>query len=142
MGGLTRDQILASTALSSEVVEVPEWGGQVTVREMTVAEQEHYGELMKGPDGKIDLADYRPKLLRCTVCDATGALLFRDEDLEALGHLSAAVTDRVWEVAARLNNLRPGELEALGKELASPREGSSSVSPPSSDEPSPKSSEG
>lgn len=133
---LTREQILGATALRSEVVEIPEWGGVVRVREMTAGEQEAYTALLKDEKGGLDLRDYRAKLLSCTVCDGSGALLFTPGDVAALSGLAADPLERLWKAAARLSHLVPGDLEALGKGLAAPSGASSSVSPSSSGEPS------
>lgn len=139
---LNRDQILGALALKSEDVEVPELGGVVRVREMTAGEQEVYATLVQAENGGVDLRNYRAKLISCCACDASGNLLFAPGDVEALTRLAAEPIDRVWTAAARLNKLLSGDMEALGKALAARGGASSSASPSSSAEPSPKSNEG
>ena len=41
---LSRDEILAASDLTKELVEVPEWGGSVYVRAMTGTERDSYEE--------------------------------------------------------------------------------------------------
>lgn len=138
---LTRDQFLGGVALGHEDVEVPELGGAVRVREMTVGEQEAYTRLI-APDGAtLDLDNFQAKLVTCTLCDESGALLLTPGDVEAVSRLSAVVVGRIWEAARRVNHIDAAAVEELGKGLAARRGGSSSVSPSSSDAPSPNSSE-
>ena len=137
---LTRDQFLAGPVLAHEDVEVPELGGTVRVREMTAGEQQAYIRLIS-PDGSgVDLDNFQAKLITCTLCNESGALLLAPGDVGAVAALSAAVVDRVWEAARRVNRIDVDGLEALGKARSAPSGGSSSASPSSSDAPSESSS--
>ena len=100
---LTREQILGSNDLPSETVDVPEWGGQVSVRTMTGIDRDAFETTLVGKEGKLD--NVRARLVALTVCDKSGARLFGDEDVAALGGKSAKALDRVFSVAQRLNGI-------------------------------------
>jgi hypothetical protein len=55
----------------------------------------------------------RAKLVARTVVDADGEPVFSQQDVAALGELSAAALDRVFEVASRLSGLNEKDLEEM-----------------------------
>ena len=138
MGALTREAILAAQDLPSKPVDVPEWGGQVFVRSMTGAERDQYEQAMiasRGPDGKINIANVRARLVAFCAVDENGKRLFADADLEALGAKSAAALDRVFAAASALNGIGQQDVEALGEPSAAAGAASTSSSPSSSEKP-------
>ncbi len=113
---LTREAILARRKLRAELVEVPEWQGSVYVRELTAAERDHWeGKLvnLKGKVATVTFDNARAALAAATVVDAEGSRLFTVEDVEALGQLSGAALNRVYEVAARLSGITEEDIEEL-----------------------------
>ena len=115
---LSREAILRATDLKSERVEVPEWGGCVTVRSMTGFERDAFEASLfdgKGASRKEKLANLRARLVAFCVVDAEGKRIFSDSDAEALGRKSAAALDRVFAVAQRLNGLGHTQVEELAK---------------------------
>lgn len=115
---LTRSEILAQVALPSEVVEVPEWGGSVCVRGMTGTQRDGFEASvvsMKGKDTSVNLVNIRAKLCAQCVVGEDGKRLFEDGDVMALGELSAAALDRVFEVAQRLSGLSKTDVDTLVK---------------------------
>jgi hypothetical protein len=112
--GLTKDQILAADDLGLFKVAVPEWGGDVFVRVMTVGERDAYeNEWMRKKDTGVD--DFRTKfLVRCLV-DASGNRLFDNGDVQKLAAKSAKVMNRLWQAAMEHNNLSDADVEELAK---------------------------
>jgi len=112
--GLTKDQILAANDLGLFKVSVPEWGGDVFVRVMTVGERDAYeNEWMRKKDTGVD--DFRTKfLVRCLV-DADGNRLFDNGDVQKLAAKSAKVMNRLWQAAMEHNNLSDSDVEELAK---------------------------
>lgn len=106
---LTRDQILAATTLKTEVVEVPEWGGDVLVSAMTGTARDAWEQSIVSKGGGIE--NVRAKLVAATLVDTDGMPLFTAKDIAALGRLSSAALDRVAKVAQRLNGLTADDLE-------------------------------
>ena len=144
MAHLSRDAILAAKSLRTEEVKVPEWGGTVLVRELSGRERDEWEAsltVMRGKQMVPDVANIRAKLAARTIVGDDGEPVFTQQDVAALGELSAAALDRVFDVASRLSGLNPEDVEAMTKNSgAAPGGGSSSASPATSAAPSPNSS--
>jgi hypothetical protein len=113
---LNREMILARKKLKTEVVNVPEWGGTVTVREMTGVERDEFETMIIAAGGVENpgaVRGLRAKTVALTAIDAEGNRLFTEDDAEALGQLSAAALNRVFEVSSRLSGLGADGIEGL-----------------------------
>lgn len=94
---LSKSEILGALDLPTERVEVPEWGGAIFIRPLTAAEQDR---LQRDPN----IAENVNARLACLcIVDETGAQLFTEDDVEALGKKSAAAMARVVQAMARVN---------------------------------------
>src|SRR6266704_523960 len=141
---LTRDAILAAAALKTEEVDGPGWGGVVLVRELRGRERDEWEASLAVQRGKQmvpDVANMRAKLVARSVVGADLEPVFSQRDVAALGELSAAALNRVFEVASRLSGLDEKDLEEMtgNSGAAGPGGGSSSPSPVTSAAPSPSS---
>jgi hypothetical protein len=114
MPSLTKDQILAADDLGLLKLMVPEWGGDVYIRVMTVGERDAYeNEWQRKKETGVD--DFRTKfLVRCLV-DEKGMRLFDNADVARLSQKSARVMNRVWLAAMEHNNLSDQSIEELAK---------------------------
>jgi hypothetical protein len=114
MPSLTKDQILAADDLGLLKLTVPEWGGDVYIRVMTVGERDAYeNEWQRKKETGVD--DFRTKfLVRCLV-DEKGMRLFDNADVTRLSQKSARVMNRVWLAAMEHNNLSDQSIEELAK---------------------------
>lgn len=122
---LTKEQILAADDMGLLKLQVPEWGGDVYIRVMTVGERDAYeNEWQRKRDTGVD--DFRTKfLVRCLV-DEKGSRLFDNGDVVRLSQKSARVMNRVWLAAMEHNNLSEQSIEELAKNSeAGPMAGSS-----------------
>lgn len=128
---LNRDQILKASHLKTEEVAVPEWGGLVLVRELRGRERDEWEAslaVQRGQQMVPDVANMRAKLVARSVVGEDGEPVFTQQDVNALGELSAAALDRVFEVASRLSGLNPADLEEMqGNSGAVLSDGSSSA---------------
>jgi len=115
---LDRASILKADDLKRQVVHVPQWGGDVTVRGLTgverdaweawcIAKHEEWGGNV-GPN-------IRASLLVRTIVDDKGERLFTDEDVMALGDKSGAVLAELHAVASRLSGITASDQEELAK---------------------------
>jgi hypothetical protein len=105
---LTREQILAARNREDRrpiKVTVPEWGGDVYLRVLTVADQIDLAEGVKPAETPIQV------LLLCLV-DENGTRIFTDEDADELAKEEFPVVLRLFGEAAKLNGLTSNELEA------------------------------
>ncbi len=113
---LSKDQILSADDMGLLEVAVPEWGGSVFVRVMTVGERDSYeNEWMVNKDRGV--ANFRSKFLQRVLCDKKGDLLFSPAEVEKLAKKSARVITRVWEAAMKHNSLTDDDVEELDKKL-------------------------
>lgn len=111
---LTKDQILAADDMGLLEVEVPEWGGSVFVRVMSVGERDSYeNEWMVNKHKGVE--NFRSKFLQRVLCDDKGELLFTPSEVNGLAKKSARVITRVWEAAMRHNALTDNDVEELAK---------------------------
>lgn len=115
MGLLTREQILAAQDLKSEDVEVAEWGGRVRVRMMTGAERDALGAALVGADKKVDMTQYRLRLVAACIVGEDGVALFGPDEIAMLGKKSGVALDRVYRVAERLNDVSTDSVEVAEK---------------------------
>jgi hypothetical protein len=128
---LTRDAILAAAALRTEEVDVPEWGGVVLVRELRGRERDEWEASLAVQRGRAmvpDVANMRAKLVARCIVNGDLEPVFSQQDVAALGELSAAALDRVFEVASRLSGLSEADLEEMTGNFGTGQDaGSSSV---------------
>jgi len=131
---LGRDAILKASALRTEEVRVPEWASpesgadMVLVRELRGRERDEWEAslaVMRGGQMVPDVANMRAKLVARTVVGEDGEPLFSQQDVNALGELSAAALDRVFEAASRLSGLGKDAVEEMAKNSGAVRSGDS-----------------
>lgn len=111
---LTADQILAADDMGLKEVAVPEWGGSVFIRVMTVGERDEYERMWIGQRDK-GIANFRTQYLARVLCDDTGKLLFTRDRVDALAAKSGAVCGRLFDEAMKHNKMTEADVEELGK---------------------------
>lgn len=118
---LSRDQILQADDLTVEIVEVPEWGGEVKVRALTGRERDQLEASVTRTNAKGDMIGMNLDNLRARLCamaliNGDGELLFTTKaDILALGGKSGIVLNRVFEVAQRLSGITAEDVDKLTK---------------------------
>lgn len=127
MPTLTRDQILAADDLITEIVNVPEWGGSVTVRTITGTERDKLEASIVTKSGEQNMENLRAKLIVLSVVDEEGKQLFTMADLVALGDKSAATLSCVFRVAMRLSGFTKKDVEELTENLSKGQSESSTL---------------
>lgn len=111
---LTADQILAADDAGLLEVAVPEWGGSVFIRVMSVGERDAYERMWIGKkESGVD--NFRTEFLSRVLCDEKGKLLFGREKVDALASKSGAVMGRLFDAAMRHNYMEEGSVEQSGK---------------------------
>jgi len=111
---LSKEQILSADDLGLLEVQVPEWGGSVFIRVMTVGERDAYENDWVVNKGK-GVDDFRTKFLARCICDASGTRLFSDAEIPVLSKKSAKVMSRLWQKAMEHNALSDKDVEELAK---------------------------
>lgn len=113
---LTREQILGAQDANAQEVEVPEWGGSVSIRVMSGTERDSWeADVMKASEAK-SFENMRAKLLARVICDDKGDRLFPSaDDVVALGNKSGVALQRLFEAATKLNAISKEAQDELGK---------------------------
>lgn len=118
MAILNRDEILQASDIVTELVPVPEWGGEVYVKGMTGAERDKFESSIveqRGKEQKMNMANIRAKLASLTICDEKGKRLFTEADVQALSQKSAAALQRVMIVAQKLSGIGDEDVKELAE---------------------------
>ena len=114
MTALTKDQILAADDLDLLEIEVPEWGGSVFCRVMSVGERDAYEREWIGKK-ETGVENFRTKFLQKVLCAKDGTLLFTSEEVSGLAKKSARVMAKLWDKAMKHNHLMADDVEELAK---------------------------
>jgi len=130
--GLSANDILNVDDIQTEVVDVPEWGGKVTVKGMTAAEADAYERRLVRLDNKGNttlgsLTNITAFYLVQCIVDDTGKRMFKDSDAAALGTKSSAALARLYKVARRLSGGTEDEVEAEAEAFDEAQDGDSST---------------
>ena len=115
MAGLSASQIIAADDFKIEAIEVPEWGGTVYVKSLRGTDRDAFEESLSKEKDK----PFRSRFLVMTLCDERGALLFKPEQVAALGEKSSLVLNRVFDAAWAIIYFTPEKVEELGKDSPS-----------------------
>ena len=126
---LDRAAILAVPDITTEDVEVPEWGGVVRVRGLTASQRDKFeaDSLQgKGRNTSVNLHNLRARLVATCLVGESGAPVFAERDIYELGQKSASAIDRIYDVATRLSGIGENDVEELTKNSGSDQGGDSS----------------
>jgi len=107
---LTKEQILAAQDRKQVNVPVPEWGGDITIQEMSGAQRDALDGLMASRyDHKnnrmMSTKDLRAKMVILSVVNQDGTPMFTDKDMKDIGEKSGNVLDRLVIAINKLNGL-------------------------------------
>jgi hypothetical protein len=110
MAVLTADQILKVADAKTFEVEVPEWGGEVYIRVMSVGERDA-NELDWLSNKDKGVPNFRSKFLARVLSDKDGNRLFSDDQVKELKKKSGDVCDRLFKLAMRYNSVTEEDVE-------------------------------
>ena len=119
MTQLTKEQILSATPKLLEI-EVPEWGGSVFIRPVTLAEQAKLADLgLKHEKGSVvvRMKSITLQLVQWAACDADGQPIFEMKDIEALMNKSASALLRLQDAILKFSGLTEESRKELEKNL-------------------------
>jgi hypothetical protein len=118
---LTKDQILKAKPQLKEV-EVPEWGGTVYIRPITLQEQAKLADI----GTKYEKSSVLDRMKNCTlrliqwaVCDDAGNPMFEEADLVPLMKLSASACLRLQDAILAHSALSEESRKEIAKNLPS-----------------------
>lgn len=115
---LGRQDIIAAPDLTTEWVDVPEWGegAGVYVRSLTALQRDQVAEecvVGRGKHREITTLGMQARFLVRAIVDEHGTRLFSNRDAEALQEKSAGALARIFDVVARLSGISDEDVEEL-----------------------------
>jgi hypothetical protein len=116
MAILNRDAILTADDMKTIDIEVPEWGGDVRLRTLTGGERDKFESDMidqRGKNNKMNLVNLRARLVALCAVDEGGKRMFGDNEVTKLGSKNAAVLDKLFTAAQKLNGMTQEDVEEL-----------------------------
>jgi hypothetical protein len=130
---LKRNQILDADDMKTEIVPVPEWGGEVCIKMLTGKERDAFEAstitLNKKGQNERNVVNLRARLLVQVIIDPedNNLPLFNSADIVSLGNKSSVALDRVWAAAQKLNSVTEDDVQELAAGFVSdPSESSTS----------------
>lgn len=114
MALLTKEQIVNKNDLPTQVVEVPEWGGEVEIRCFTAEQRDRLESalLNENKDGKTpDITNHRVRVVSEAIIDENGNQVFSADDVVALSKKSFVAINKVYKAAIKLSKMRKQDIE-------------------------------
>lgn len=118
---LNSDEIFAYPDLPKTWISTPEWGkgSGVFIRGMTGAERDQFeakvSGLESGTSVKMDYSNIRATLVSMCAVNDEGDRIFKSSDVDALGRKSAAVLDRLFDIARSASGIGDADMKELAK---------------------------
>jgi len=111
---LNKHQIAIAKDLKEEIVPMPEWGGDIKIRVLSVKEQLEFDNFMSKNQDSQDAAIY---LIVKSCINEDGSLMFDDneQDLELLRQKNASSILKLFKHIMDLNKQQPDDIEKLAK---------------------------
>lgn len=112
-----REKILAANDRKPLRVHVQDWGCDVGIRVINVGERDTWEAACLRMQEKGDLKHFRSTYLAFVLCDPdTGARLFKDNELEVVEQLDAAVAGMLMDKALAHNKITESDVLQLAGE--------------------------
>ena len=112
MTKLTKADIFKADDLPTKDMDIPEWGGTLTVRTLTGIERDEWESAFVNQD-KIAIRGLKARLVQLTTMNGDGQQMFTKADLQKINSKSASVIDRIFQVSQRLSGLTKEDAEEM-----------------------------
>lgn len=109
---LNRDAILKAQDVATKEVSIPEWGGSIRVRSMTVAERNEFARRVASSEEKTSVGAW---LVTMLAVDGDGKSLFKPEDVSELEKRNAKAIDAVVNAILEINRIGDKEVAEAEK---------------------------
>ncbi len=111
---LTAEQIL-SAKLKVKQINIPEWGGEILLREPTGYERAEYEEMLTKTDNDLELRKLRGICASKCLVTEKGDRLFSDEQIDQLNKTSADALDRVLKSYNIMSQIKDDDIVETAK---------------------------
>ena len=107
---LNRDTILAYKDYATKDIDIPEWGGQIRIRSLSLKERAELFD--RQSDTNLVRVQSEALIVIAAVIDENGNQVFKAEDIDVIIGKSPAVIERLSTEILTLSGLAPaGDLE-------------------------------
>jgi hypothetical protein len=116
--GITRETLLKPLPVDIEEVSIPEMGGSVWIKGMTVRERnmfERQFQSQKGERLQKRMSEIRQRMLVACVCNKKGEPLLTKHDIEEIGKQRADIVERLVTVAQRVCGWSDADVDDMAK---------------------------
>lgn len=110
---MDRESVLSKLTLKTATVDVPEWGGPVTIRELNARERFTFGEKFGGASGN-KLAEAMAYVVIACSQNGSGPL-FTQDDAKALLDSNGNAVQKIAEACLSLSGLTNEAVEVAEK---------------------------
>lgn len=114
---LTIGNILGKEDKTAECLYIPEWDGNVYLRNMSAKERSEMEDLfIKVQETKKDTGRFRCELIRRTLVDAAGNIMITDDAIAThIMSKNALAIEKIFEKACEMNAFRQRDIDTLKK---------------------------
>ena len=109
---LSRSAIINRPVSEPVKFEVPEWGGHVYLKPLTVKERDKYENSLFDKKGRPNMKGSRARLLIMSVVNRNGLPVFKRGDEDIIDEMGAAGVDRVSKRVMELCGMSEEDIEA------------------------------
>lgn len=112
----SKSDVVQADDLVYEDVPVPEWKRMVRLISLTGTQRDAFEDksmIQKNGTQKMNLVNFRARLLSLCMVDQQNKRLFPDVDVPLLGQKNAAVLERLFEKAREMNGMSDKDVEEL-----------------------------
>lgn len=109
---LNKHQIFASNDLKESFVDMPEWGGKVKIKALSVQEQLDYDAFLVTKPKEIEMALH---LIIMACVDNNNNKLFNEKDIDSLKQKNSQNLFKLVNEILKLNNQNANDIDELAK---------------------------
>jgi len=114
---LNKESIINAVDIKAIEVDVPEWGGNVLVKPLSVGDRDEFTAWVTDNEGKINARDFMTKLVLISLVDKSSNRLFTNDELSVLSKKSAKVIERLFKQIQEVSGLGEEALQEAKKTL-------------------------
>lgn len=123
-----RDQIIESSDIESEMVEVPAWGVTIEVRSMDGRTRLNMMSAVTDGDGLVEMTKLYPDMIiACAHDPETGERIFNENDRDLLLSKSAGALELVASASMRVSGMAAASVDESGKDSSTKENDDSSL---------------
>lgn len=128
MAMLSREDIERNSQLKTQIIHIPEWNGDVMIRELTGEQRDRYENSITGNEltrvgekvsQRLSLHNVRARLVSmCLIDPEKQTPLYSEKEIGLLGNKSAAALDRLFDACQKLSGITDEDMQEMTAQLS------------------------